>query len=139
MANPSESVEQRRERIIAMHDAGMSFTRIAQAEGLSKTRVGNLYASGLRDRQKRKNLDAQANATLRTPIEQCGLGADLTHALVRMGIVDLRGLLARDEREFTAEALTYLNVGRRALLPLASIRSRLGKSGMTVSDPQPQP
>ena len=128
MVMPSDSVAQRRERIIAMHDAGMSFTRIAQAEGLSKTRVSNLYAHGIRDREKRKDLEAQVNATLDTPIERCGLGADVTYALASMGFVDLRGVLACDERDFTAEALTYTNVGRRALLPLAKIRDRLANA-----------
>jgi len=128
VANVTESVAERRERIIAMRESGMSFTRIAEGEGLSKTRVSNLYARGIKDREKRRDLEAQANATLDTPIEECGLGADLTYALTSMGFVDLRGVLACDERELTAGALTYHNVGRRALLPLAKIRDRLAKT-----------
>ena len=117
-------LQKRREHIIALRQAGLTYQRIGDELGISGRWAAELYRAGLKDRVKHRAAEDRARATLDTPVADLGLPKELESGIVQMGLTDLRGILAMDQHAFEAAVLCFPNVGRRALKVLSELRDR---------------
>ncbi|MEO7688338.1 MAG: hypothetical protein ABIS51_03560 [Sphingomonas sp.] len=104
-------------RIVAMRDAGATFSAIGQAFSITRGRAGVLYRRGLKEAEPRMPID---KVTATTPIANLPVGKDARTALLHYGL-PLAELMDRDRHKLHPELLRLPTCNSRALREIEAV------------------
>lgn len=104
-------------RIVAMRDAGATFTAIGNEFGVTPGRAGMLYRRGLKEAEPHMPI---GEVTVSTPIADLPIGRDARAALLRYA-VPLAELVQRERAALQSEILRLPTCNRRALIEIEAV------------------